>query len=554
MPEKMSKENGKDRKKPFEKIGIAEQFLALFDLSAARSPLLKKYEDFLLEDSGSFYKERNHRAKEAESLRTSEAPEIANELLPASTATVLCMDGRMGTVRVFLMGAGIGSASKSAGGFVPECVKGEGDELVLLKETRFAQDLMGLAKKAKKGRLAQVLVSHTACAAAGGELAKLGRTDADGGLKMDVQNKRQACRAMAKFVEANVPACRLMPIQFTFDILNGYGYMGLETDTAMRTVSEKEGFTASELERLAKEKTLISTKEIAGELDNLFSRLDKNRPDWREDYKVSLESAWKNIRKLAKNEEVKRILSDKIKTIYPHLASIDEPEGKKKEDAEAELQERMMLLLLNSFAGYLNNIDGYQNEEHKEHSVRVGDREFGPFNTEVLGVSGSNLSVLTTEIGLAVGIVRKNRVSGKTPGDPEAPVSLRVEKVVRGINQKDWDLISSLDFSDLKDMNWFTVESGLRGMSDEKFREYVSGKATAAAKNGHELSHVSFEQFFLAINRLREKMTLIYRPGGLLSSQVMNGNIFPIPALSDRNRCTRLIVPFFVDHFTEDSA
>ncbi|MBI5220645.1 MAG: hypothetical protein HY978_02305 [Candidatus Liptonbacteria bacterium] len=505
---------------------FGRQLVAFLNRIQDRVSFVQEHAALILEGCGQFHDQRQRRAREVRELRAEgEIKELSEKLLPDYPAEVICMDGRMGSVRTLLLGGGVGSTLKSPGGKIPDCIRGgTGGSVVLQRNSSFARNLEFLIRE--YGRVCEILVPHLHCAAQGSVQTKKGLAPKDGGALDDVVSKKRTAEAIQSAY------AQVYAVQLLFDPDNGFGYMGHEIEANLDTARSRDGFTHETVQALSRAGKMISTELLAEEFKSIFKK-HGFEPDWGGRYKEDLPRAWQAIDRMRDGLLPK--IKERVLLIYPELA--DGTRGH-------ELEQRAGILLLNAFAGYLNNVREYKFGQHQEQDVRIGEHEFGPFPREIFSVDGSNLDQLANEVGLAIGIVRKNRADEKVPGAPDAPVSIRVEKVTRNVSEEAWDILAGCDFFDLVDsgQDWRAEV----GMSGDQFRAYLSWKMP-------NMKIDDFNRVFEAINRLRGKMSIIFRPHGILSEDVMDGHVVVFPALVDDNRQARIIFPFFLSHYTPDS-
>src|SRR5690606_30084858 len=111
----------------------------------------------------------------------------------------------------------------------------------------------------------------------------------------------------------------IIPIQTSFDPHSGFLYMGLETDEALRYVSENGGeYTEKVLQDLVRKGKVLSTLQLIGDLqlDTVF--LEHIFPlDWKAKYVESAGLFWKNISTF--KESVLPAIEEKVKEVFLHL-------------------------------------------------------------------------------------------------------------------------------------------------------------------------------------------------------------------------------------------
>ena len=519
------------------------------EINASRKyPRPPEDEKFVADFFSRFIVERDKRAVDVESPDVREAAAIARKMIHYTPYGVLCIDGRVLPPLIAGYMAGLGGFMRVPAGDLHEFVMGRDGNLALLKHSHFAHQLDHIL--GNNDKVMELLDSHLSCAArlVDEELAT-GLHPGDGGLYADVVRKREIELAIRKYVDDKHPGKKVLPVQFSFDPHNGYGYMGLENDEALSFAKEHGGFSANVLNDLIARGTLISTEQVAS-LPEFISSFEKwakafelNTKDnhgqykfnWSSNYPQTAIGFWKAM--YAMREKLLPLLIHRLEKVYPWLKR-DEPL------AHEELHERAMLLLANAFSGYLNNLNGYQYAEHNEECVVVTEREHGPF-AEISSfiVFSNDLKNLPKNTVFASSIVRANRKNGRVNDsnfeDPSkkdaytsAPVPVIVHEIIRDeVDPKVWQALEKTQWDDLEGIRW-------RDLSTAEFMDYLTEKIPnlplAVAR---------------AIDRLRQKMTFLYNPEKDSARFFVNGNLVAMPMIVDQSRRPHAIIPFIKKGF-----
>jgi hypothetical protein len=499
--------------------------------------------EFLADFAQRYILERYERSMDVESEEVREAADIANKMYPYPVYGVMCIDGRCQPPLVAGMMAKFGGFMRLPAADMKEFVMGRDGHLALLKKSHFAHQ-MDLTMK-KHDVKVELLDSHIACAARQSEeQVSTGLVPEDKGLMADVARKKEIGIALRTYVKTNYPGKKILPLQFSFDVHNGFGYMGLETDHSLEYAHEHGGFTHDVLDHLYAQGKIISTEKLAKlpEVNAAFKQwatsfdLDKEDSagdpnfDWANKYKETAINLWKALNAMKK--EVLPLIKDEILEIYPEL-------GGKEEIAMKEVEERAVLLMSSAFSGFLHNLREYLFGAHNESCVVVTEREHGPFaHDNSFIVASHDLKGLASHVVFASQIVRGNRKDGRIKDKNyaskeelsdyiKAPVPVVVHEIVRDeIEQKDWQMLEGVDWRDLEEVRW-------RDLSTQDFLDYLTKK----------LPHIPLP-LALAIDRLRQKMTYLYNPEKESAKHFIEGNLAAIPMIVDKSRCPHGIIPF----------
>lgn len=534
-----------DRLKP----QVSHLLAMLSDVNKSRRyPRPPEEEKFIADFFRRYLEERYRRSAEVNSPEVREAVAIASKLFPYPVYGVLCIDGRVLPPLVAGLMAKFGGFMRLPGGDLQEFVRGRDGELALIRDSHFAQ-LIDRTFEKHPVKI-ELLDSHLSCAAKGEEeSAATGLVPKDGGLLADVERKKEIASAMKNYVAKRHPGMRIIPVQFSFDPHNGFGYMGLETDYSIKKARRTEGFTHEVLAGLCEEGKIISTEKFSklpevraafGQWTKAFELDKKDRDgysvfDWARHYAKSALGFWKAVQAMA--PQLLPVLLDEVLEIYPELAG-------KSEECRNEAKERAVLLLANAYSGYLNNLTKYVYGEHDEACVVVTEKEHGPFpGIRTFSVFSGDLKNMPANTVFASRIVRKNRETGRitAPNYPapskhtdyiKAPVPVVVHAIVHDeVAPKAWEVLEKVDWTDMEEIRW-------RDMRSSDFFEYLVRKlpnlpATVA----------------LGINRLREKMAFLYDPEKASARHFIDGNLVALPMVVDKNRCPHGIIPFIKKGF-----
>ncbi|MBI4080181.1 MAG: hypothetical protein HY430_00230 [Candidatus Levybacteria bacterium] len=495
-----------------------------------------------------FFEDRNKRATEVESSEYADIVRMANSQFAATTLWDLCMDGRVLAVLVCGASAGVGSSIRVPGGILREFVRGKDGKYKLIPTSNFARLLERALKRFESKTLYEIFDSHIACAARKAEELAHGRETSDYGLLADVLFKKNMSMATSVFINQKIGNTRrVVTIQTSFDPHSGYMFMGLETKKALAYAYENGGeYTDVVLRRLAKDNCIIFSGDIASHpiIRELFRTYSFDL-DWRSEYVKSAKEFWHNIASM-KDKAFPTIIKQ-LRGIYPNL----QPDNK---DSNEELQERAILLLANAYSGFLNNQQhtwnvvgksagkeqgdefyNYPYGIHKEEGVKVSEGGYPPYDISMFVVFSLDKKNLSANIELASTLVRGNRRDKRVVDrsgnftDPsefaEGPVPVVIQEIIRErLSQDEWDTLSQIDWDDMPSM-WNT-------MSESNFFDYLQtkGSMSVAVANG--------------INRLRERMAILYDPDNPTSAHLIEQYKVAMPVVVGKNRRNYFIVPF----------
>lgn len=473
------------------------------------------------------FRERNYRADEVESPDVIRAVEIADSLFPVPVFGVFCTDGRIPSPAVFGIPPGHGGVFKIAGAEIPGFEYDADGKFLLSPEANFASLIdQHFGKNGGSPSMSQVFDSHLGCAARGLREKKKGVVPVDGGLFADVRRKKALAKATSKYVAKEYKEKTFFPIQFSFDPHNGFGYMGLETDTAL-SAGVDTGFTEDVISGLVKSQHVLSTEQIADQLKKVFGEFAFDL-DWTHRYQVGMLKFWEGVNELASSTDALSIIEDKVRTIY-------------QEADETEIRQRSLLLLANSFNGYLlNQGDEYPYSTHKERVVVVEERSNGPFEIAAFLLHPQD-DELISHLELTTGIIRDNRLNGNITDEftkvyvkaseyAEAPVVVVAKGIVREtISDADWEKLAEIDWA--KKQNSWDMKNP-KDPNDEELREWLE------SQSGSIPTGITKTMFDL----LRLVKSIRNNEGA--KPVVSGGNrVFVAPVLVDEHRRIKYVIP-----------
>ena len=492
--------------------------------------------DYLRDFYKRYFADRNSRAYEVTSSRYKIVVKLANEQFPVPTSWVLCMDGRVLPVLISGASANIGDSMRMPGGNLREFVRGEHGEFKLLPKSTFATLLGNAFRRTKGNTIAEVFDSHVGCAAVKVEEENRGRSPKDGGLLHDIQHKREMAQATVTFVKAKFgDKKKIIVIQTSFNPHNGYMYMGLETEAAMQyakqyyektegkqsTIHNRGAYTQEVLLTLIDKENIISTSHLASD-PQVQGVLKKYAfiPNWQSEYTQTAAKYWEAIKQM--KGKLLPIIEKKLRTIYPDVP-------------DEEIKTRALLVLTNTFSGYLHNQHDYPLGQHEEEMIAVAEAGYTPYALSSFLVSPYDEMNLAANILLASSLVRRNRIDqrvkdrSKSFTDPtlfsEAPVPMIIQEIIRDdLTEEEWEDLVTIDWSDMP-ANWDQL-------SDVEFLLYLQpkGKIPIAAA--------------MAINRLRKRIALLFHPDQVTSAYLLAHHKIALPKIVSRGRISYCIIPF----------
>jgi hypothetical protein len=523
---------------------LSEQLGPYVDtVTAGRPEFSQEDTEYLKKFLTELMAERSIRAAEAESPRAKVAAEIANRLNPYPLFALLCVDGRVSSPLVYMMVANMkGGAIQTPAGDTNDFVRSETGALKIRDNANIAQQLEKLFRT--ETQIAEILDSHLGCAARGEQCRKLGQPTDDGGLFEDVIRKRGMAQALRDHVTKHHPGKEVLPIQISFDPHTGYAYMGLETEAAVEAGMERGEALAKErrmkkaygmfddptLRMLTERKLVISTHQVVQEepFRTLFEQhasaiASRHSLDFRDEYANNALSRWQAVESM--RDKCLPALNERLQNIpaYTNLPP-------------KELEQRSMLLLANAFNAFCNNFghDHYPFAHHKERFASVTERDIGPHRNVGFAVYTLDRKSVSGRVAFAAGIVRDNRANGRVDDDTALPVPIIAKEIIRDeLTEGEWARVRAIDWSFLQKESWFT-------MSDEQFESQLLNTNPSIRLDARVVR---------ALKNLRQSMCALYDPTRPSSEQLLGGNMFALPILSDSSRRFRAIVPFHLKGF-----
>ncbi len=494
-----------------------------------------------------FLSDRNNRAIEVQSPEYEKVKTLANEQFPTPTLWNLCMDGRVKSVVINGMTAGVGATIRVPGGILREFVRDTKGNFTLLRNSNFAQLLINALSWDHNKIVTEVFDSHVGCAARNAEEHARGRDLKDMGLLSDVLHKKEMLEALHKFTKSLYgDTKRVISIQTSFDPHCGYLYMGLETDEALRvakdyakTLGETEGkthrweYTTGVLKYLVEKGKVIFTEEMV-EIPQIKQAFDSSviTLNWETGYVQTAKQFWNNIARM--KEKLLPLFREKLITVYPYLKE-------ETKENQIELEERAMILLTNAYSGYLNNHNQeYPYGVHREECIKVSKGGFPPYEISAFVVLSTDESNLSSNIELAASLVRQNRMQSRVSDrsgsylEPDefaqAPVPLIIQEILdEELNASDWENLCSIGWEDMPE-DWDVI-------SDREFLSYLETKGDIHLRVA------------IGMNDLRHKMAILFDSNQIISGRLISHHKVALPVMVDKNRINYLIIPFIKHGF-----
>ncbi|MBI2443241.1 MAG: hypothetical protein HYV40_05035 [Candidatus Levybacteria bacterium] len=498
-----------------------------------------------------FIEDQNTRAKEVSSEKYQKILETAKKQFPHKPHWVLCVDGRVLVVLAYGATADLDDSVRVAGGMLREFVRGTDGKLFLRENSNFARLLIRALETSETNAVVEIFDSHMGCAARKVEEESKGKYPEDAGLLADVHHKKQMATATHVFVKKHFGEKKYaICIQTSFDPHTGFIYMGFETPLSLQYANRKgRVYTKEVIGQLVHDGLVISTEQLVDDpkIQKILKKYDFLLA-WKQRYVESAVTYWKNLASM--KEELLPILKKKLLGVYPELKL---RQGKRSQE---ELEARAMLLLLNIYSGYLENLhpeDGegarkmvvtdahhphaYAYSTHEEEAVRVSEGAFPPYQISAFTVFSLDEVNLPSNIELACTLVRSNQKDArihdrsKTFIDPltfaHAPVPVFMQEIVRDhrLTREDWEKLSKIDWADLSHLQWDS-------MTREEFDEYLLTKAKLP------------QSLVVSLQRLRHKMQIVWNPDQAISHHLINQDEVILPVLADRSRYIHTVIPF----------
>lgn len=526
-------------------------FISLLEEYSSKRPSPRSREDYdyLRDFFPRLIDDHNVRIVEVESREYKKALQLAQQQFPHKPFWILCMDGRVLTILMYGGSAHIDDSIRVPGGILREFVRGKDAKFKLQEDSVYAQLLKRALDNSPTDAIAEIFDSHIGCAARKAEEGSRGKYPEDSGLLTDVLHKKQMIDAAERFVEEEYRGMkRLFPIQTSFDPHTGFLYMGLETDSAFRyAVDSSRVYTEEVLRALVKEGKILSAESIADDpkMKKIFNKYDFDLA-WKTHYVESAMKFWEAI--AAMKRDVLPLIEEKVKAVFPNLRDTNN------KDATDQLALRSILLLTNTFSGFLQNKhpEGepvhngdshskfhhrYAYGIHEEEGIKLTEGGYPPHKISMFTVFSLIENKLPGNMELAAMLVRSNRMdgriedhSGNFPDKKEftkAPVPVVMLELVRDgrLTEADWKALEEIDWFDLVEMDW-------DHMTYEEFDNYIEAKGKLAQPIAN------------AIIKLKRKMGVIFDAQRTISHHLVNHDQVILPLLMDHTRKIRCLIPF----------
>ncbi|MFA6016953.1 MAG: hypothetical protein WC744_02610 [Patescibacteria group bacterium] len=543
-------------------------------------PLDREFTTQILSD---FIRSRNSRADAIEKKDYIDFTKDIEKLLIYPIFGVDCIDGRVLPALIAGLVAKIGGFLRIPAGdpkeFVQQLGGGIFNRTVLNNGSNFAKRL-DEAFDNRGDDVVEILDSHVKCAAREIEEKKRFKNSSipDHGLFADVMRKKNIADAMVSYVKTNnkryETSKRVHPIQISFDPHNGYLYMGLETEKAIKKAQQNGNqFTDHVLTELSAEGKIISTYQIAHEQN--VQEILRNKyfhVDWENKYVDTAKKFWSNIKKIIdESPDFFNNLEGRVRSVFPDI-----------NDAN-EIKTRTILVLANLYSGFLLNTKGiYPYSEHTEEIIVVSEGGYSPYKVASFGIHILDEPNIPKAAKLAYDLIRNNRKENranfgyqifepnKNPFETynpkrraaynEAPVPIVVEEVVRFNKLKNevskigsqknleeerfWKEMNKIkDWSFLKEINWID-------MNDDEFKIYLRGRLS--------IYSIRDQRVYEEINNLRNRVASLYKDKTVYANEInpLEKAVSParlvyerklaiLSIIGDKERGARVIIPFF---------
>jgi hypothetical protein len=505
--------------------------------------LLDRQQEFLNHMLKGILDERIARSAELQSPELQEATEIALSMFPEKPAIIDCVDGRMPATIMFGLTLGMAKGIRRPAGNVPGFYYDHSDgesRLTLDPDSQFATLIRN--DNGHKSTF-EMYGSHLSCAAQQNEEVAAGNNPPDGGLYRNVLLKNRKGDIIKEELGVD-------PIQYSFDPHNGFLYMGLEKENALR-VAEANGnsFVPPQdehnhddyyqiLDELVGSGVIISTKRLSELYASEFQEHSFDI-DWAGKYKDTALSFWRNMKSMED-------------TVLPKIKElVMQTFGKTSPEDDKEIQMRAVALLSNSYNGWLQNRQGpYPYDTHEEQCVVIDWKSKGPFKDYPALVIAPEQESIGASTFLAQSIARGNRKtgvkdrSGVYAEEPDeylkAPVPVIYKEEIREFRSDNpvWNELRKIDWS-----SPVMHDGELRAMSDvwmripeEAFEEWLGNQLT-------DITHGDWDPIKTTFDRMRNNMieTTVYEP---LKKLTNRGGIVIVPLLVSSDRQPQTIVPF----------
>lgn len=406
----------------------------------------------------------------------------------------LCMDRRTRKTLMLGVPGAFGTSQRYPGGkpegFLRVGVEGK---LKLDPDSNYGRHT---AKSLQKNRFRLLVVdSHYGCAARIDiEENKTGITPKDSGVNADRKYKGEMVNAIREFAEDF--DCKTIFVRTSFDPHTGY-----------LSLLDEDNF----------EKEVVSTKDIARSLRNVFSPRHEFKIDWLGDYENSAFQFWAHIRDM--KSEALPIVKGELRKVYPHLERQD----------SVQFNMKARVALLSAYSGWLNNFRRkYSHDVHNESLVvaTIGG-DHGPFaNYEAFEIAVDS-PVIREDALYASRLVRKVRGAGNAHGLPSDPVPLIVQAKTEITDRSEIPSVSDLCIKISEDL---LSNPRWRNFTFEDLVTYVCD-----LENGGEQYRPSLD-FGISIAKHILTMRGIYDPTHPFYEYIYSGSIIPVSVVVDQNK------------------
>jgi hypothetical protein len=249
--------------------------------------------------------------------------------------------------------------------------------------------------------------------------------------------------------------------------------------------------------------------------------------DWQDNYRGTLSAFWENMQAMVQDGQLASYIQEHyVRRLFPQAS-------------EKELQERAMLLAMNTYNAYnLNLTSAYPHAVHQESCVVISEGEHGPYREHsAFAIFSKATAQYDENIGLASDLIRGNReeerISDTTnlyvddkDGFIKAPVPIIHKAIIR--EDVDWDAVRAIvSHKNFLPENW-------RTMTNKEFEEHIM-----------EITHNRHLGVFNALNTLRNEMSVFYDPQGKIDDALFDGEVEILPVLVNKRREIQAIVPFY---------
>lgn len=470
---------------------------------------------------------------------------------------VTCIDGRNIPTIMFSYVPRLGGFLRTRAGDIFEFEElMNDDELRINPSTAIYQKIEALLVDRPGQNVFYGLDSHFSCAAREGISTQSGSMRRDKGLRDDVIRKIKIGRAVTqirnRLINEGRDVANVFPDLFSYNPETGTMVVGLERMVDDPIFASEDFDLHAGIEELARQGKIIDTWQLLQE-DTIATLLSSHvRPvDFRTDYAAGLLSNWQAITDLYDNGKGELFITirKRVADLYDDEIPADHIDHKAKIILKNLVtrwsQAENKATIEYAEDGVAKQKSAWPFAEHKERTIVISERVFGPFESiekfvvTPATVAGDDEMLDNAKTGLH--LVRRFRPEA----EKRMPILIDSQIIVRAFNglppdqrEAQWEMIRNIDFSFLSDINWDdpTINNWTIQDISNLWRRQLDMQDVSSGRVTMEVKYFIWEAFSRMRSFLKDKD---------FRSQLKKGEIILMHTIVNRDGKPEIILPIY---------